>query len=162
MLHLKQSLMPVLLARMNKSVQAQALYLANLLALPGFSFFLLAFLYRKWVWIPRKQSVLKIRDALDLNLDECKDLKQRRAIETSISQTELDQSHVRAALFLSLIGGILVVGGCSLIYLMIDNSSQAWPMIILYFTIMHTSFVLWGMVNLAQAMSSRLPYFKII
>lgn len=158
---LKPSLMRALPANMNKSVQAQALYLANLLVLPGVSFLLLALLYRKLVWIPRKQSKLKARDALDLNLDECKNLKQRRVIETSVSQTELDQSHSRVALWLSVIGGTAVMGGCSFIYLAMESTAQAWPMIILYFTIMHTSFVLWGMVNLAQAMSSRLPYFKI-
>ena len=146
---------------MNKSVPAHALYLANLLALPGLSFLLLAFLYRKLVWIPRKNSTVKVRDALDLNLDDC-DLKQRRTIENSVSQTELDQSHSRAALFLSIIGGALVVGGCSTIYFLMRESAQVWPMVIVYFTIMHTSFVLWGMVNLAQAMSSRLPYFKVI
>lgn len=151
---------------MNKSVQAQALYLANLLALPGIAFLLLALLYRKLVWITRKTSSkkksVKIRDALDLNLDECKDLKQRRIIENSVSQKELDQSHSRVALLLSIIGGSSVVGGCSIIYFTMEGSTQAWPMIIVYFTIMHTSFVLWGMVNLAQAMSSRLPYFKLI
>ncbi len=147
---------------MNKSIQAQALYLANLLALPGIAFLLLAFLYRKLVWIPRKTSKVVIRDALDLNLDDCENLKQRRVIENSVSQTELDQSHARVALLLSVIGGTSVVGGCSSIYFLMSGSTQAWPMIIVYFTIMHTSFVLWGMVNLAQAMSSRLPYFKVI
>jgi hypothetical protein len=147
---------------MNKSVQAQALYLANLLALPGIAFLLLALLYRKLVWIPRKTSKIVIRDALDLNIDECKDLKQRRIIENSVSQKELDQSHSRVALLLSIIGGSSVIGGCSTIYYTMEGSTQAWPMIIVYFTIMHTSFVLWGMVNLAQAMSSRLPYFKLI
>ena len=95
---------------MNKSVQAQALYLANLLALPGLSFLLLAFLYYKLVWQGEQQI---IRDALDLNLDDCKDLKQQRGIESSISQQELDQSHARAAFWLSVIGGSLVLGGCS-------------------------------------------------
>jgi hypothetical protein len=157
---------------MNKSVQAQALYLANLLALPGIAFLLLAFQYRKLVWAfqfnspksnsPHSNSKKKIRDALDLNLDDCKNLKQRRAIENSVSQTELDQSHTRVALLLSLVGGLAVAGGCTSIYLLMGNSPQAWPMIIVYFTIMHTSFVLWGMVNLAQAMSSRLPYFKVL
>jgi hypothetical protein len=152
---------------MNKSVQAQALYLANLLALPGIAFLLLAFQYRKLVWAfqfnsPHSNSKKKIRDALDLNLDDCKDLKQRRTIENSVSQTELDQSHTRVALLLSLVGGLAVAGGCSSIYLLMGNSPQTWPMIIVYFTIMHTSFVLWGMVNLAQAMSSRLPYFKVL
>lgn len=144
---------------MNKSVQAQALYLANLLALPGLSFLLLAFLYYKLVWQGEQQA---IRDELDLNLDDCKDLKQQRGIESSISQQELDQSHTRAAFWLSVIGGSLVLGGCSSIYLAIEHSTHAWPMIILYFTIMHTSFVMWGMINLARAMSSRLPYFKIL
>jgi len=143
---------------MNKSVQAQALYLANLLALPGLSFLLLALLYRKLVWTSNSG---KIRDALDLNLEDCKDLKHRRTIENSVSQKELDQSHSRAAFWLSIIGGSCVLGGCSAIYLFIGNGDQAWPMIILYFTILHTSFVMWGMVNLARAMSSRLPFFKI-
>jgi len=149
--------MPVL---MNKSVQAQALYLANLLALPGFSFLLLAFLYRQLVW--RAGDKQKIRDALDLNLDDCKDLKQRRIIETSISQKELDQSHAKTAFWLSIIGGCCVLGGCSSIYFLMENATQAWPVIILYFTIMHTSFVMWGMINLARAMSSRLPYFRVV
>ncbi len=143
---------------MNKSVQAQALYLANLLALPGLSFLLLAFLYRRLVWTSSKQNV---RDITDLNLDDCKDLKQRNIVEANVSQKELDQSHVRAAFWLSLIGGGSVVGGCLSIYLFMQSVSLSWPVIIVYFTILHTSFVMWGMVNLAQAMSSRLPYFKI-
>ena len=116
---------------MNKSVQAQALYLANLLALPGLSFLLLALLYRKLVWT---SNSAKIRDALDLNLDDCKDLRHRRTIENSVSQKELDQSHSRAAFWLSIIGGSCVFGGCSAIYFLIGNGDQAWPMIILYFT----------------------------
>jgi hypothetical protein len=147
---------------MNKSIQAQALYLANLLALPGLSFLLLALLYRQLVWVANKgKTPQKIRDALDLDLDD-KDLKQQRVIEASISQKELDQSHSRAAFWLSVIGGSSVLGGCTSIYFIMGNSAQAWPMIILYFTIMHTSFVLWGMVNLARAMSSRLPFLKVI
>lgn len=147
---------------MNKSVTAQGLYLLNLLAIPGIAFLLLALQYRKLVWIPNKGTIQPIRDALDLNLDECTDLKHQRAVENSVSQTELDQSHSRVALLLSLIGGAAVMVGCSLIYFLMGDSPQAWPMVIVYFTIMHTSFVLWGMVNLAQAMSSRLPYFKVI
>jgi hypothetical protein len=149
---------------MNKSVHAQILYLANLLVLPGISFVLLALQYRTLVWKPRKgmakSKSSKIRDVLDLNLDDVKDLKKRRVIETSVSQQELDQSHTRVAFLLSMIGGLSVIGGCSTIYLLMEHSTHAWPMIIVYFTIMHTSFVLWGMVNLAQAMSSRLPFFK--
>lgn len=143
---------------MNKSVQAQALYLANLLALPGIAFVLLAFLYRKLVWLTKPSS---IRDTSDLNLHQCTDLKQRRAIESSVGQDEIDQSHVRAAFWLSVIGGVSVVGGCSLIYFVMGNTSQAWPLIIVYFTTMHTSFVLWGMFNIARAMSARLPFFKL-
>lgn len=143
---------------MNKSVQAQGLYLANLLALPGLSFLLLAYLHHKLV---KKYSKPAIRDALDLEMDDCKDIQQRRAIEASVSQDELDISHSRAAFWLTIIGGALVIGGCSLIYWLMDSAPQTWPMIIVYFTIMHTTFVMWGMVNLARAMSSRLPFFKL-
>ena len=97
---------------MNKSVKAQGLYLLNLLAMPGIAFLLLALQYRKLVWIPKKDSTQSIRDALDLNLDECTDLKHRRTVENSVSQAELDQSHSSVALLLSLIGGTAVMGGC--------------------------------------------------
>jgi len=153
---------------MKKSIQAQALYLANLLLLPGLSFLLIAWSYRKLVWTAQKtlgSKKVKIKDAFDLAMQD-KDgkplsLKQRRVIESTISQTELDQSHFRAAFWLSIIGGTGVIGGSSLIYFFMQ-STTAWPLIIVYFTIMHTSFVMWGMVNLAQAMSSRLPYFKVL
>jgi len=155
---------------MKKSVQAQALYLANLLLLPGLSFLLIAWSYHKLVWtaqksLGNKNSKVKIKDAFDLAMQD-KDgkplsLKQRRVIESTISQAELDQSHFRAAFWLSLIGGSSVIGGSSLIYFFMQSTTP-WPLIIVYFTIMHTSFVMWGMVNLAQAMSSRLPYFKVL
>jgi hypothetical protein len=144
---------------MKHSVLAQGLYLANLLALPGVSFLLLIFLYLTRVWNGSKQDC--IRDAFDLNLDDCNDIQQKRRIESNVSQAELDRSHIRSAFWLTLIGGSLVLGGCSSIYFVMASATQTWPMIIVYFTIMHTTFVMWGMINLARAMSSRLPYFKL-
>ncbi len=144
---------------MKHSVLAQGLYLANLLALPGVSFLLLIFLYLARVQNASQQDV--IRDALDLDLDDCNDIQQKRRIEASVPQSELDRSHVRSAFWLTIVGGCLVLGGCTLIYLTMAGATQTWPMVIVYFTIMHTTFVMWGMINLARAMSSRLPYFKL-
>lgn len=146
---------------MKKSVQVQAWYLSNLLLLPGISFLILAWHYYKLVWIEPDSVRKSIRDATDLS-DKALNLKARRLLENSVGQKELDQSHSRAAFWLSIIGGSTVLGGCSSLFFFIEDSAQAWTMIIVTFTILHTSFVMWGMVNLAQAMSSRLPYFKIL
>lgn len=146
---------------MNKSVQAQAWYLSNLLLLPGLSFLVLAWMYRNLVWTPTRNTKAKIKDIIDIGGGESLNLKQRRAIESIISQKELDQSHARAAFWLSIFGGTCVFGGSSLIYFLLGNLDQALPLIFVYFIVLHTSFVLWGMVNLAQAMSSRLPFFKL-
>lgn len=150
---------------MNKSVKAQAWYLSNLLLLPGLSFLVLAWMYRNLVWAPTRNIKTKIKDMIDIGSDigngESLNLKQRRAIESTFSQKELDQSHARAAFWLSIFGGTSVFGGSSLIYISLENLDQALPLIIVYCIVLHTSFVLWGMVNLAQAMSSRLPFFKL-
>lgn len=146
---------------MNKSVQTQAWYLSNLLLLPGLSFLVLAWMYRNLVWAPTKNTKTKIKDIIDIGGGKSLNLKQRRAIESTISQKELDQSHARAAFWLSIFGGASVFGGSSLIYVSLGSLEQALPLIIVYCIVLHTSFVLWGMVNLAQAMSSRLPFFKL-
>lgn len=143
---------------MSRAVQAQGWYLANLLLLPGISFVVLLVLYLKNV----SGFASKIRDASDLTFDETLAPQARRLLEKNIPPLELDASHIRAALWLSVIGGSLVLGGASSLYLFAGNNAQAWTLIILYFTVMHTSFVMWGIFNLARAMSNRLPFFKII
>ncbi|MFC3153256.1 hypothetical protein ACFOEK_19610 [Litoribrevibacter euphylliae] len=139
---------------MSKAVQAQAWYLANLLALPGLSFLVLLYLYLKYV--RPYQGV--IRDQRDLELSD----DQPLATSLTITQAELDASHIRSAFWLSVIGGSTVIGGCGLLFFLTGNNAKAWVMIVLYFTVLHTSFVLWGMFNLAKAWSSKLPFFKLI
>lgn len=138
---------------MSKAVQAQAWYLANLLALPGLSFLVLLYLYLKYV----RPYQGEIRDQRDLELSEVKSLPR----SLMLTQAELDVSHIRSAFWLSVIGGTSVIGGCGLLFVLAGNNAKAWVMLVLYFTILHTSFVLWGMFNLAKAWSSKLPFFKI-
>lgn len=138
---------------MSRAIQAQGWYLANLLVLPGVSFFVLLVLYFKHV----KPYKGDIRDHNDLEyLSE--DINPRML--PKVSQQELDASHIRTAFWLSIIGGSCVIGGCLMLFWIAGNSPKSWVMIVLYFTILHTSFVLWGMFNLAKAISSKLPFFK--
>ncbi len=65
----------------------------------------------------------------------------------------LGVNHVRQAFFMSLLGGALVVTGCSLIVLLMGNSPDMWATLIVYFTVMHSCFVLWGILTLARAMA---------
>ncbi|GLQ30901.1 hypothetical protein [Litoribrevibacter albus] len=139
---------------MSKAIQAQAWYLANLLALPGLSFLVLLYLYLKYV----RPYQGEIRDQRDLELSEDSSLPKM----LTLTQQELDASHIRSAFWLSVIGGGSVIGGCGLLFLLTGNNAKAWVMIVLYFTVLHTSFVLWGMFNLAKAWSSKLPFFKLI
>jgi hypothetical protein len=139
----------------SKAVQAQAWYLANLLVLPGLSFLMLLYLYLSYV----RPFQGKIRDQRDLELSE---EQASLPMSLTLSEEELDASHIRSAFWLSVIGGASVIGGCGLLFLLAGNNAKAWVMIVLYFTILHTSFVLWGMFNLAKAWSSKLPFFKII
>ena len=138
---------------MSRAIQAQSWYLANMLALPGISFLVLVFLYFKYVRTYQGQ----IRDQNDLEYSEENTNKPQTVY---ITQDELDASHIRSALWLSIIGGVLVIGGCGLLFLTAGNNAKSWVMIVLYFTCLHTSFVLWGMFNLAKALSSKLPFFK--
>ncbi len=143
---------------MTQPVQAQSWYLANLLVLPGISFLVLIYLYLKYV----RSYQGKIRDASDLSLDPSLSAQDCQRIEKHLPSEEMNASHIRAAFWLSALGGVCVFGGCSLILLFQGNTPNAWMMIVLYFTVLHTSFVLLGIINLARALAQRLPFFKVV
>lgn len=142
---------------MTKSVHAQSWYLANLLALPGISFIVLTVLYFKHV-LPFQGQ---IRDALDASFDAAESAQERQRLEKNIPQDDRDIAHIRAAFWLSVFGGGSVFGGSGLLLLLQGNTPNAWMMIVLYFTVIHTSFVLLGILNLARALAQRLPFFKV-
>ncbi len=64
-------------------------------------------------------------------------------------------SHARGALMASLIGGASIVMGCLGLFFLVSDPQNAWPLIILYFTIMHSTFILWGILNVARAMAGK-------
>ncbi len=146
---------------MTRSVQIQGWYLANLLILPGIAFFMLVYSYFKYVVNDSPVLILKYKDSVDLQLMSPSNVIEQKTVEKYIEPVQLSAAHTRAAFWLSILGGGSVFGGCLCLYLMMGSTEQAWPVIILYFIMMHTVFVMWGMFNLARAMADRLPIFKL-
>ena len=101
------------------AVTAEALYLANLLLLPG-----LAFLVLLWLW-------------------------RRRA-----EQPPLAASHLSQTVSGSLWAGVLLVVANGLIVLLGGyHGPYLWVVVILYFTVCHSTLVMFGAFGLAKAMS---------
>lgn len=67
----------------------------------------------------------------------------------------LGTNHIRQTFFMSIIGGGLVFCGCTGLYLWLGNTGNAWMWIILYFTTIHTSFVMWGILGLAWSLAKK-------
>lgn len=74
-------------------------------------------------------------------------------------QQLLGVDHVRHTFYMSIIGGVSVISGCLLLFVFGGNSGESWMGIIIYFTIMHSSFVLWGVLGLAWAMAEQTVRF---
>ena len=111
------------------AVLAEALYLINLLLLPGLAF---AGLFALW---------LKNKD----------------------SAPPLARQHLRQTTFVSLVGGFLIVTLSGLI-LALGGLDWAWTwvVLVLYFTCIHSTLVLFGMYGLIKAMSGQVWRFPLI
>lgn len=70
-------------------------------------------------------------------------------------KTMLGVDHVRHTFFMSIIGGVSVISGCLLLFLGGGNTGAGWMGIIIYFTIMHSAFVMWGILGLAWALAEQ-------
>jgi uncharacterized Tic20 family protein len=116
-------------AGQNLAVLAEALYLINLLLLPGLAF---AGLFALW---------LKNKD----------------------SAPPLARQHLRQTTFVSLVGGFLIVTLSGLI-LTLGGLDWAWTwvVLVLYFTCIHSTLVLFGMYGLIKAMSGQIWRFPLI
>ena len=113
----------------NIAIIAEALYLANLLILPGVAFLILARLF------------VKHKDKL----------------------SELGKSHLIQTFYISLIGGALIIVIIAALLLAGGfNSAYIWMWVILYFTLIHSTLVVFGALGLAKAMSSKPWQFPII
>jgi uncharacterized Tic20 family protein len=116
-------------AGQNLAVLAEALYLINLLLLPG-----LAFAGLLALWLKNKDSA-----------------------------PPLARQHLRQTTFVSLVGGFLIVSLSGLI-LALGGLDWAWTwvVLVLYFTCIHSTLVLFGMYGLIKAMSGQVWRFPLI
>ncbi|HTN33285.1 MAG TPA: hypothetical protein VL091_04720 [Marinobacter sp.] len=75
--------------------------------------------------------------------------------------SDLRRAHTRAALFMSVLGAVLMISGIATGWLFWGNTGNFWTFALIWATVLHTSFVLWGIVSLARAMSDKRPYFPV-
>ncbi|KAA1175930.1 hypothetical protein FWJ25_02010 [Marinobacter salinexigens] len=75
---------------------------------------------------------------------------------------ELRQAHTQAAFFMSVIGALLIGAGVALPWLAFGNTGHFWTFALVWAIVLHTGFVLWGMVSLAFAMSDKPPLFPSV
>src|SRR5690554_92618 len=77
----------------------------------------------------------------------------------SSGTNELCRAHTRAAMFMSLLGFILISSGIVISWVFIGDVGHFGTFALVWAIALHTGFVLWGMISLAQAMSEKMPYF---
>lgn len=116
-------------AGQNLAVLAEALYLINLLLLPGLAFALLLGLWLKYEG----------------------------------NAPPLARQHLKQATFVSLVGGLLIVTLSGLVLALGGLDWEwTWVILILYFTCIHSTLVLFGMYGLIKAMSVQIWRFPLI
>lgn len=71
----------------------------------------------------------------------------------------LRKMYAKAAVCMSLLGAALIGGGVAVCWLTFGNTGNFWTSAIVWSIVLHTSFVLWGIISLAQAVSDKPPYF---
>jgi len=69
------------------------------------------------------------------------------------------RAHIRAAFYMSIIGAALIFSGVGVFWLLFGGTGNFWTGAIVWSIVLHTSFVLWGMIALAQAIGEKPPYF---
>lgn len=80
------------------------------------------------------------------------------ALTTDESQP-LRKAHSRAGAIMSVTGAVLISSGVTLCWLIFGFTGMFWTYAIVWAIVLHTSFVLWGMIALAQAIGGKPPYF---
>lgn len=77
----------------------------------------------------------------------------------SADASPLRRAHSKAAVYMSILGAVLIGSGVGISWVMFGNTGNFWTFAIVWAIVLHTSFVLWGMVALAQAIGNKPPYF---
>lgn len=72
---------------------------------------------------------------------------------------ELRRAHTRAAFYMSVIGFVLISSGVAFSWMFFADVGHFGTFALVWAIALHTGFVLWGMVSLAQAMSDKKPLF---
>lgn len=111
------------------AVTAEALYLANLMLIPGLGFVLLG-----WVWFRHHHTA-----------------------------PALAANHLRQTFFVSLWGGLLLVSACAGFILFFGvNSAWTWTYVVIYFTCVHSSLILFGVLGLSKALAGKTYRYPLI
>lgn len=111
------------------AVAAEALYLANLMLLPGLAFLILVGLY----WRHRR------------------------------SAPPLARCHLRQTVSASLwAGAMLVIANLAIVLLGGYRAANTWVVVILYFTLCHSTLVLLGMIGVAKALAGKNYVYPLI
>lgn len=111
------------------AVAAEALYLTNLLLVPGLAFLILLVMYTRHIQTAPPLAVCHLRQTLSASL--------------------------WAGVILVLANGLIIaLGGY--------QSSWTWLVVILYFTICHSSLVLLGTIGLARAMAGKHYHYPLV
>lgn len=76
---------------------------------------------------------------------------------------QLARQHLRQATFVSLWGGLLIVS-LSALFLLLGGLHGAWTwvLVIMYFTCIHSTLVMFGMFGLAKAMAGQVWRYPLI
>ncbi|MBZ0334729.1 hypothetical protein MARI_00510 [Marinobacter sp. JH2] len=77
----------------------------------------------------------------------------------SADASPLRRAHSKAAVYMSILGAVLIGSGVGISWMMFGNTGNFWTFAIVWAIVLHTSFVLWGMIALAQAIGNKPPYF---
>lgn len=114
---------------MDLAIKAEALYLANLLILPGIAFIVLLVYY----------------------------LRNRQ------SAAPLAVCHLNQTLSASIWAGVLIIVlNAGILFFSGYDSPTTWVIVILYFTVVHASFVMLGALGLARAMAGKHYHFPLV
>lgn len=71
----------------------------------------------------------------------------------------LRRAHIRAATFMSVIGAVLITSGVILAWFLFGSTGYFWSFALVWVIVLHTGFVLWGILALARAMADKPPFF---
>jgi uncharacterized Tic20 family protein len=75
----------------------------------------------------------------------------------------LADNHLAQTVGVSMIGGVMIEGIIVLLFFFLGlNSAYTWTVVVLYFTLIHSSLILLGVIGLVKAMSGEHFVYPVI